>query len=62
MDYLPSNPDILVSTINMWLRDGEYDSLEDICSAFDTYPEQIISNLSQYGYVYIESIRQFRSI
>ncbi len=28
MDYLPQNPAILVSSINMLLRDEEFDSLE----------------------------------
>ncbi len=31
MDYLPHNPDILVSSINMLLRDEEFDSLESLC-------------------------------
>lgn len=33
MDYLPTDPAILVSTINMLLRDEEFDSLEQICYA-----------------------------
>ena len=41
MDYLPQNPAILVSSINMLLRDEEFDSLEALCYNFNTEPEQI---------------------
>lgn len=39
MDYLPQNPAILVSSINMLLRDEEFDSLESLCYNFNTEPE-----------------------
>ena len=41
MDYLPQNPAILVSSINMLLRDEEFDSLESLCYNFNTEPEKI---------------------
>ena len=41
MDHLPQNPAILVSSVNMLLRDEEFDSLEALCYAFDQEPEQI---------------------
>ena len=41
MDYLPQNPAILVSSINMLLRDEEFDSLEALCYNFNTEPEKI---------------------
>ena len=41
MDYLPTDPAILVSTINMLLRDEEFDSLEQICYAYNRDPEQL---------------------
>ena len=33
MDYLPNDPAILVSSVNMLLRDEEFDSLESLCYA-----------------------------
>jgi hypothetical protein len=35
MDYLPKDPAILVSSINMLLRDEEFDTLEAIRSIYD---------------------------
>ena len=43
MDYLPQNPAILVSSINMLLRDEEFDSLESLCYNFNTEPEKMAS-------------------
>lgn len=34
MDHLPKAPAILVSSVNMLLRDDEFDSLESLCYAF----------------------------
>ena len=31
MDYLPKDPAILVSSVNMLLRDEEFDTLEALC-------------------------------
>ena len=41
MNHLPTDPAILVSTINMLLRDDEYDSLASLCYAFGKEPEEI---------------------
>lgn len=62
MDYLPQDPAILVSSINMLLRDEEYDSLESLCYAFDREPQEIKDYLYSHGYVYSESQLQFRPI
>ena len=62
MEYLPKNPAILVSSINMMLRDEEYESLESLCDNFNTDPEQIKSYLYDAGYVYSEEQEQFRPI
>ena len=35
MDYLPKDPAILVSNINMLLRDEEFDTLETFRSIYD---------------------------
>jgi len=34
MDRLPQDPAILVSSVNMLLRDEEFDSLESLCYNF----------------------------
>ena len=60
MDYLPKDPAILVSSINMYLRDGEYDSLESLCYAFNREPEELKKYLAANGYTYSESQHQFR--
>ena len=62
MDYLPKNPAILVSSINMLLRDEEYESLESLCDNFNTDAEQIKAYLHEAGYVYSEEQEQFRPI
>lgn len=60
MDHLPSDPAILVSTINMLLRDNEYDSLETLCYAFDRSPKELKHYLLQHGYVYSTEQKQMR--
>lgn len=60
MDTLPKDPAILVSSINMLLRDDEFDTLEELCYAFDREPEEIADFLRQNGYVYDNGQRQFR--
>lgn len=62
MDYLPKNPAILVSSINMLLRDEEFDSLELLCDNFNTNAEQVKTYLHEAGYVYSEEQEQFRPI
>lgn len=51
MDYLPHDPGMLVSSVNMLLRDGEYDSLEEICNVFGRDMEEILKQLNDAGYV-----------
>ena len=60
MDYLPKDPAILVSSINMLLRDEEYDTLESLCDAFGRDPEELKEELMKYGYVWSEQQNQFR--
>jgi hypothetical protein len=60
MDYLPNDPMMLVSAINMLLRDEEYDSLESLCYSFDREPEEIKRKLEAEGYVWSEEQKQFR--
>lgn len=60
MDNLPQDPFILVSSINMLLRDNEYDSLESLCEDFGRDINQIKNYLGQNGFEYLEEIKQFR--
>ena len=60
MDYLPKDPAILVSSVNMLLRDEEFDTLESLCYNFGTEPEEIKDYLLEHGFVYSEEQKQFR--
>lgn len=60
MDYLPQDPAILVSSINMLLRDEEFDSLESLCYAFGREPQEIRDRLAREGFVWSEEQKQFR--
>lgn len=60
MDHLPTDPAILVSSINMLLRDEEFDSLEQLCYAFGRAPEEVKQYLAANGYVYSAEQRQMR--
>lgn len=62
MDYLPKDPAILVSSVNMLLRDEEFDSLEALCYAFNSDPHDIKAYLLEKGFVWSEQQRQFRPI
>ncbi|MCO6025885.1 DUF4250 domain-containing protein [Prevotella cerevisiae] len=62
MDHLPEDPAILVSSINMLLRDEEFDSLESLCFCFDKEPENLKAYLKKAGYIYSKVQRQFRPI
>ena len=62
MDHLPRNPHILASCINMLLRDGEYDTLSQICNAYGCSEQDLLTYLSIYGYTYSTEQRQIRPI
>ena len=62
MDYLPKDPAILVSSVNMLLRDEEYDCLESLCYAFSREPKEIKDYLWKHGFVWSENQKQFRPI
>ena len=49
MDYLPKDPAILVSSVNMLLRDEEFDTLEALCYNFGTEPKDIKNYLYRHG-------------
>ena len=62
MDYLPKDPAILVSSVNMLLRDEEFDTLESLCYAFSREPKEVKDYLMKYGFVWSERQKQFRPI
>lgn len=57
---IPEDPFMLLSFINMKLRDGDYDSLEDLCDSLGCDQKEILKKLQDAGFEYVESIRQFR--
>ena len=57
---LPEDPFMLLSMINMKLRDGDYDSLEDLCDSIGCDASDITRKLKDAGFEYMESIKQFR--
>ena len=62
MEYLPKDPAILVSSVNMLLRDEEFDTLEALCYNFGTEPKDIKNYLYGHGFVFSEKQSQFRPI
>ena len=57
---LPEDPFMLLSFVNMKLRDGGYESLEDLCDSLGIDAEDIIGKLKDSGYEYNETLKQFR--
>lgn len=62
MDHLPDDPAILLSSVNMLLRDGEFDSLPALCYAFGREPEEVKAKMQRAGYTFSEEQQQFRPI
>ena len=55
---LPKNPVMLLSVINMKLRD-RYASLDALCEDMDADKTQIIAALGEIGYEYSKETNQF---
>ncbi|MBE6289490.1 MAG: DUF4250 domain-containing protein [Bacteroidaceae bacterium] len=62
MDYLPNDPAMLVSSVNMLLRDEEFDSLLSLCCCYDRNVDELKAYLLQNGYEYSEEQKQFRPV
>lgn len=56
---IPQNPDMLLSFINMKLRD-EFDSFYELCDVLDLDRNEIEQKLANAGYVYNEQLNQFK--
>lgn len=57
---LPQDPNILVSMVNMKLRDGDYESLSDLCVSLGIDEKDLTSKLEAAGFTYVPAARQFR--
>lgn len=56
---LPKDPAMLLSFINMKLRD-QYDSLESLCDDLDVSEDEVIQTLQKIDYIYDEQLNQFK--
>lgn len=55
---LPNDPYMLLSAVNMKLRDSD-SSLEDLCADEDVSVDEVVKKLSKIGYTYDEKRRVF---
>ena len=55
---LPSDPIMLLSFVNMKLRD-QYASLDALCEDMDVNKEEIMAKLAEVGYVYDKETNRF---
>ena len=56
---LPNDPAMLLSYINMKLRD-QYDSLERLCDDLDISKSEIVEKLKKIDYIYDNEKNQFK--
>lgn len=56
---LPKDPAMLLSFINMKLRD-QYDSLESLCDDLNVSQDEVIQTLQKIDYIYDEQLNQFK--
>lgn len=56
---LPQDPFIMLSMLNMKLRDS-YPSLDALCDDLGESKQDIIDKMSAVGFAYIESENQFK--
>ncbi|MGN0232284.1 MAG: DUF4250 domain-containing protein [Muribaculaceae bacterium] len=56
---IPNDPIILLSYINMQLRDN-YTSLDELCASLDIDCSELCGKLSDVGFVYDEATNQFK--
>lgn len=56
--YIPQDNYMLLSILNMKLRDS-YSSLDSLCESEDISKEEIITKLKSIGYNYNKELNQF---
>lgn len=59
MDNLPQDPFMLLSMVNMKLRD-EYSDLDSFCGAYGITKDDLKRKLEESGFEYMPEINQFR--
>ena len=59
MTTIPSDTVMLLSFINMKLRD-EFDSLDELCRSLDIDRAALCRKLHDIGYDYVEAVNQFK--
>lgn len=57
-NMIPKNPVILLSFINMKLRDY-YKSIEDLCDDLELHQQELVDTLSGIDYSYDRRLNQF---
>lgn len=58
MNEIPKDPIMLLSMVNMKLRDN-YDSLEELCYELDVNKDDLIKELNEAGFEYYPELNQF---
>ena len=56
---IPQDPVMLLSYVNMKLRD-EYSTLDDLCSSLGAYRQELEEKLTAAGFAYDPAVNQFR--
>ena len=56
---LPNDPMMLLSVINMKLRDDEYNNLDALCDDLDLDKAALLNKLSQAGFEYNAEANKF---
>lgn len=56
---LPSDPGMLLSIVNMRLRD-QYPSLTELCASEGIEAEELVRRLADAGFEYLPDVNQFR--
>ena len=57
---IPQDTFMLLIFINMKLRDGDYDTLSDLCDSLGCNRNDVIQKLKDAGFEYNPSTNQFR--
>ena len=58
MENIPSDPMMLLSFLNMKLRDF-YSNLDELCNALDLEKEEIVKKMADAGFEYNETQNKF---
>lgn len=59
MEILPKDPVMLMSFVNMKMRD-EYRTLEDFCAVYGLKEDSLKASMEAAGFEWMPDIRQFR--